>query len=75
MKKIANYDWSHLNNEMEEYNKGFRGGTRKIADVPPRPCQYPEHNPPSLYVFDPGVYEHTCPQCGEKKVFRVDFIY
>lgn len=35
-------------------------------------CGHPEHNPPSHMVFEPGIYEHTCPACGKVTVFRVD---
>lgn len=45
--------------------------TRKIADLPGRPCQHPEHNPPSMRVFEPGIYEHTCPKCGHVQTFFV----
>lgn len=48
-----------------------RGGTRKIADLP-AVCRHREHNPPSMQVFTPGVYEHTCPGCGASQTFRVD---
>jgi predicted RNA-binding Zn-ribbon protein involved in translation (DUF1610 family) len=34
-------------------------------------CKNPEHNPPSHIVLEPGAYEHTCPGCGHKTVFRV----
>ncbi len=34
-------------------------------------CRDPEHNPPSMMVYPPGVYEHTCPRCEEKKTFTV----
>ena len=72
MNKIANYDWTHLDQNPNEYTKG---GTRKIADAPPRPCQNPEHNPPGMMVFSPGIYEHTCPGCGNKQVFIVNGMY
>lgn len=36
-----------------------------------RPCTHPEHAPPSMRVFEPGVYEHECPACGEKVTFEV----
>lgn len=26
-------------------------------------------------VFEPGLYEHTCSECGKKTVFRVQGIY
>lgn len=45
--------------------------TKKIADWSKRPCAHPEHNPPSLMVFSPGVYEHECPSCHKKVVFSV----
>ncbi len=44
--------------------------TRKIADIPTH-CRNPEHDPPSMRVFEPDVYEHTCPGCGKKTVFSV----
>lgn len=44
--------------------------TKKIADAPV-PCFHPEHDPPSMMVFEPGTYEHTCPSCGKKVVFTV----
>ena len=47
--------------------------TKKIADVDRSvPCRDPEHKPPSMMVFGPGVYEHECPSCGEKTMFRVN---
>lgn len=46
--------------------------TRKIRDLPTvRRCRHPSHNPPGMRVFEPGVYEHTCPHCGQKQVFVV----
>ncbi len=46
--------------------------TKKISDLPHQPiCRNPEHNPPSMRVFEPGVYEHTCPGCGHKMTFTV----
>jgi hypothetical protein len=44
--------------------------TVKIGEVL-EPCQDPEHRPPGHRVFEPGIYEHTCPKCGEKTVFVV----
>lgn len=43
---------------------------KKIKDLQ-KPCAHPEHNPPSHIVLQPGVYEHICPGCGEKKTFEV----
>ncbi len=48
--------------------------TQKIADLP-TPCSHPEHNPPSLKVFKPGVYDHTCPACGLKQPFVVERLH
>ena len=56
---------------------------RKIADLPKPsegwkkgpwvpPCLHPEHNPPGSICLPPGVYEHECPGCHNKQVFRVD---
>lgn len=36
-----------------------------------RQCQDPDHNPPSMMVWEPGTYEHTCPRCGMKMQFTV----
>lgn len=47
---------------------------RKIADLP-QPCFHPEHNPPTMIVLEPGVYEHTCPNCGAVTTFRVERPY
>jgi len=33
-------------------------------------CRHPEHNPPTMIVLEPGLYEHTCPACGKKIIFR-----
>ncbi len=44
--------------------------TRKLSG-PEEPCLHPEHDPPKGQVFSPGVWEHTCPACGKKKVFVV----
>lgn len=50
--------------------------TRKLPekDQPP-PCTHPEHHPPGMQVFEPGLYEHTCPACGWKQIFRVPVKY
>lgn len=45
--------------------------TVKIGEVE-RPCLHPEHNPPSMVVWEPGVYQHTCPACGAKITFTVN---
>ena len=44
--------------------------TIKIAE--PKPvCLSPEHNPPTHMVFEPGIYRHICPNCGESQEFTV----
>lgn len=46
--------------------------TRKIADLPEvKRCHHPEHYPPTMMVFQPGVYEHECPGCHHVIVFTV----
>jgi hypothetical protein len=47
---------------------------KKIADIP-KPCLSSEHNPPSSMVYDPGVYEWTCPSCGNIITFTVNGFY
>ena len=44
--------------------------TKKIAELPV-PCRHPEHNPPMHRLFEPGLWEHTCPGCGAKMHFTV----
>ena len=34
-------------------------------------CFHPEHHPPTMYVFEPGHYEHICPACGNVIAFTV----
>jgi hypothetical protein len=47
---------------------------KKIADLK-TVCLSPEHNPPTMIVLPPGIYEYTCPSCGAKVVFTVPRIY
>jgi predicted RNA-binding Zn-ribbon protein involved in translation (DUF1610 family) len=45
---------------------------KKISDLPAMVvCRSTEHNPPSMIVLSPGVYEHTCPNCGHITRFTV----
>lgn len=37
-------------------------------------CRHPEHNPATMIVRKPGMYEHECPRCGEKQQFEVPLI-
>ena len=50
-----------------------KGGTRKIADFPEEKiCRCPEHDPATMIVRSPGIYEHTCPSCGVTQTFIVN---
>lgn len=52
--------------------KPFKGGTRKISDLPDaKTCQDKEHNPPMHVCLPDGVYEHVCPSCGKRQVFTI----
>ena len=51
--------------------------TRKIKDFrddDKKVCRHPEHNPPTMKVFEPGVYEHECPACGNKQIITVPLV-
>jgi hypothetical protein len=49
-----------------------RGGLRRLTGPSEvDPCQSPEHNPPSMLVYQPGWYEWECPACGHKQKFHV----
>lgn len=49
--------------------------TIKIKDFDSQDyCGHPEHDPPTMIVFEPGEYEHTCPGCGKKQRFIVPMI-
>jgi hypothetical protein len=46
--------------------------TRKIADFDQKQiCRDPGHNPPTMMLFEPGIYEHECPSCHNKMIFTV----
>ena len=46
--------------------------TRKIADIPKdKTCHDENHDPPSMRLWEPGVYAHTCPSCGNVQTFVV----
>jgi hypothetical protein len=34
-------------------------------------CFHPEHDPPTMILLEPGLYEHTCPGCGRVTTFRI----
>lgn len=45
---------------------------KRVSDLPASAaCRSPEHNPPSMIVLSPGLYEHTCPACGQATRFAV----
>lgn len=46
--------------------------TKKIAELDPKEtCTHREHLPPHHRVYEPGVYEHTCPSCGQITTFTI----
>lgn len=62
----------HIQSSNREIlNARRRGGTRKITDLRFEYCRDPSHGPPTMQVFDNGVYEHTCPSCGSSTTFVV----
>lgn len=45
---------------------------RKVVEFKENtPCRDPGHNPPNMIVLDPGMYEWTCPGCGQKQYLTV----
>lgn len=54
--------------------------TRKLPDSETRKiesvfyCRHPDHNIPSMQVFDPGDHEHECPACHKIQRFHVNKI-
>lgn len=57
--------------------------TRRLPDDPNDPwvklrglpCRDPDHNPPTMMVYEPGLYEHTCRACGQVQRFGVQRTY
>ncbi len=48
---------------------------KKIRDLEPEErCSHPEHEPPKNICLSPGVYEHTCPNCGGVIYFTVPLV-
>lgn len=48
--------------------------TRKVKDIDgwdAKICRDPDHNPPTMMVYQPGVYEHECPSCHRTFTFVV----
>jgi len=48
--------------------------TRKIGNLPSSyaHCRHPDHDPATMIVREPGIYEHTCPACGQRQTFLVE---
>lgn len=44
---------------------------KKIKSWNIKICKHPEHEPPKFISLKPGVYEHTCPGCGQKKMISI----
>jgi hypothetical protein len=54
------------------YARPLQPATRKIADAPAASCfDLQQHSPPTMQVFSPGTWEHTCPTCRRVVVFTV----
>lgn len=48
--------------------------TRKIKELDSWDttiCRNPNHNPPGMMVYQPGLWEHTCPSCKRSFTFIV----
>lgn len=61
-----------FNDIIETTQNQFKLNTKKIANLPKNEtCRDREHNPPNMIVYEDGVYEHTCPSCGNKIIFTV----
>lgn len=46
--------------------------TKRISDLPvSKPCSDPDHKPAQMVMRQPGIYEHTCPRCGQTFTFVV----
>ncbi len=46
--------------------------TKKVRDLPQTVrCADQDHEPSSLKLYADGVYEHTCPTCGNVERFTV----
>lgn len=45
---------------------------KKISSFSTEPrCLHPEHNPPTMILMEPGVYEYTCPGCEHSQEYVV----
>jgi hypothetical protein len=41
-----------------------------IGDMP-KACTHPEHSPSAFVRLEPGVYTHTCPECGVSTTLNI----
>lgn len=66
------YGWPPTNWPSYYQQPSVRATTRKLAEPEAVPvCFDSQHMPPTMQVFSPGLWEHTCPSCGLVTVFRV----
>ena len=70
MERILNTVNSVINKPHDLPLSGIkRGGFRKIDNPKEKkPCSSPSHNPPNMIVLPAGIYEYTCPTCGEVQI-------
>jgi phage FluMu protein Com len=38
-------------------------------------CRDRQHNPPGMRVYEPGLWEHECPSCGQITSFVIKPLY
>lgn len=60
-----------MENNIKKMLKHHKSSLRKISDIP-LTCRSENHNPPGNMCLSPGLYEWTCPDCGEKITFVVN---
>jgi len=52
--------------------EGIKMGFKKIEDFNLKnTCRDPEHYPPTQIVLEPGIYEWTCPNCGNVTIVNI----
>ena len=63
-----------MNHQAQMMTGEIKLSTRKIEEPKQKEvkvCFSREHNVPMFQVFQNGLYEHTCPECGSITQFRV----
>lgn len=71
MKKKIDKNVIHLSEALNSMRQSAKGGFKKISGfrkINDGQCMHPEHKPPMHIVLSPGVWEYTCPCCGESVV-------